>query len=147
MRRYYLATHARRPSALVAAVLLVLGFPSSVGAVCNQKSASTAETDLWNTHQCWQDFFLYSYKAYDQRSSDWAGRGWDDACNVNLEFPKHWNAAYLLTYGLVDENCCSFHGTKDYMSTALSYSSQFHDALYHSIRDRTDLFGAFIPTS
>jgi hypothetical protein len=89
MRRYYLATHARRPSGLVAAVLLVLGFPSSVGAVCNQKSASTAETDLWNTHQCWQDFFLYSYQAYDQRSSDWAGRGWDDACNVNLEFPKH----------------------------------------------------------
>jgi len=105
---------------------------STAEAVCNQASASTADTSLWNTHGCWQDFFLWSYKAYDQRQSDWNNRGWNDACNVNLEFPKHWNAAYLVTYGLQDLNCCSWHGTSDYRALAEAASSNFHTRLYHN---------------
>ena len=116
---------------------------STAEAVCNQASASTADTSLWNTHGCWQDFFLWSYKAYDQRQSDWNNRGWNDACNVNLEFPKHWNAAYLVTYGLQDLNCCSWHGTSDYRALAEAASSNFHTRLYHNIGDATDKFGSF----
>jgi hypothetical protein len=111
--------------------------------VCNQSSASTADRDLWNTHGCWQAFFLWSYRAYDQRQSDWNNRGWNDACNVNLEFPKHWNAAYLVTYGLRDENCCSWHGTADYRALAEAAGSSFHDGLYHDAKDDTCCFGSF----
>ncbi len=114
-----------------------------VQAVCNQSAASTADTDLWNTHGCWQAFFLWSYLAYDQQQSDWNNRGWNDACNVRLEFPKHWNAAYLVTYGLKDENCCSWHGTADYRSLAEAASSKFHSGLYHNCKDDTCCFGSF----
>lgn len=144
-------TSFRRPirllSALMLQLALALGSATGAAALCDQSAASTADRDLWNTHACWQDFFLWSYRAYDQRSGDWAGRGWDDACNVNLEFPKHWNAAYLVTYGLADENCCSFHGTQDYRATGEAAGSQFHDALYHTIHDNSAFFGEFNPVS
>ena len=131
-------------------VLFMLGLitllrPSSTSAVCVQTGASTAEQDLWNTHGCWQAYFLWSYKAYDQRQSDWNDRGWNDACNVKFEFPKHWNATYLVTYGLADENCCSWHGTIDYRQLAEAPSSNFHNSLYHTARDDSCCFGSFNP--
>jgi hypothetical protein len=125
--------------------LLGLGISGTANAVCNQSSVSTADNNLWNTHGCWQDFFLWSYKAYDQRQSDWQARGWNDACNRNLEFPKHWNAAYLVTYGLADANCCSWHGTTDYRKLAEAASSVFHGSLYHTARDDGCCFGSFTP--
>lgn len=118
-----------------------------VNAVCNQTSASAADKDLWNTHGCWQAFFLWSYKAYDQRKSDWNNRGWNDACNVNLEFPKHWNAAYLVTYGLRDNPSQSFHGTVDYRALGEAAGSNFHSSLYHLASDDTCCFGSFTPKS
>ncbi len=123
---------------------LVAGVGAS-DAVCNQSNASTADINLWNTHGCWQDFFLWSYKAYDQRGSDWQNRGWNDACNRNLEFPKHWNAAYLVTYGLADANCCSWHGTTDYRKLGEAPSSCFHSSLYHTCKDDSCCFGSFSP--
>lgn len=123
------------------AASLVVATPAA--AVCNQTAASTADRDLWNIHGCWTDFFLWSYRAYDQRSGDWSGRGWNDACNVNLEFPKHWNAAYLVTYGLLDNLSQSFHGTVDYRAAGEAASSRFHDSQYHVASDRTDIFGAW----
>ncbi len=127
--------------------LLLIGGVGAAGGVCNQASASTADIDLWNTHGCWQDFFLWSYKAYDQRQSDWQSRGWNDACNSSLEFPKHWNAAYLVTYGLADANCCSWHGTTDYRKLAEAPDSSFHDSLYHTCRDDSCCFGSFNPNT
>jgi len=112
-------------------------------AVCNQATASQADRDLWNTHGCWQAFFLWQYKAYDMSGSDWGGRGWDDACNVNKEYPKHWNAAYLLTYGLQDNNSFSFHGTADYRGTAERWDNAYHDDLYHAPTDDTSIFGSW----
>ena len=112
-------------------------------AVCDQSGASTADVDLWNTHGCWQDFFLWEYRAYDERGGDWQNRGWNDACNVNLEYPKHWNASYLVTYGLLDNFFQSFHGTQDYRATGEAAGSVFHNSLYHSITDNTGIFGAF----
>jgi hypothetical protein len=127
--------------ALCMGLLTLLG--SGAHAVCNQSSASTADTNLWNTHACWTDFFMWSYKAYDQRGSDWANRGWNDACNVNDEFPKHWNAAYLVTYGLADAGCCSWHGTSDYRALGEAAGSKFHSSLYHNVGDGTGKFGSF----
>ncbi|MEO6392296.1 MAG: hypothetical protein ABIP75_10625 [Pyrinomonadaceae bacterium] len=137
----------KRIHLILASAFLLLAVQSvSVYAVCNQSSASTADTNLWNTHGCWQAFFLWSYKAYDQRSGDWNSRGWNDACNVNLEFPKHWNAAYLVTYGLLDNNSQSFHGTADYRATGEAAGSNFHSSLYHLASDDSCCFGSFTPT-
>lgn len=131
--------------ALVAlgALVLLISTPGSLTAVCNQSSASTADVALWNLHGCWADFYLWSYRAYDQRESDWSSRGWNSACNVNLEFPKHWNAAYLVTYGLADAGCCSFHGTIDYRKTGEAPGNEFHNGLYHTCRDDLCCFGSF----
>ena len=134
---------ARRLLALLPILLLCCLAPDA-RAVCNQSSASTADIDLWNQHGCWQDFFLWQYKAYDMRSSDWNSRGWNDACNRNLEYPKHWNAAYLLTYGLADNNSYSWHGTADYRATAEAAGSKFHTSLYHTASDDSCCFGRFI---
>lgn len=134
---------ARRLMALLPILLLCCLAPDA-RAVCNQASASTADIDLWNQHGCWQDFFLWQYKAYDMRSSDWNNRGWNDACNRNLEYPKHWNAAYLLTYGLADNNSYSWHGTADYRATAEAAGSKFHTSLYHTASDDSCCYGRFI---
>ena len=125
-------------------VLLAAALTSaSARAVCDQSNASAADRDLCNTHGCWQDFFLWQYRAYDLRQGDWNNRGWFDACNNHLEFPKHWNAAYLLTYGLADNNSQSWHGTVDYRATAEASGSAFHNSLYDSIGDGQSLFGSF----
>lgn len=113
--------------------------------LCVQTSASQADNDLWNTHGCWQDYFLWQYQAYDMNGNDWANRGWNDACNVSLEYPKHWNAAYLVTYGLLDNNDQSFHGTVDYRAAAEAASSNFHDHFIHQISDDNNFFGQFSP--
>src|SRR4051812_33721362 len=68
---------------------------------CDQTSASAADIDLWNIHGCWVDFINYQYQVYAISSDDWGSRGYNDACNVNKEYPKHWNASYLVGYGLL----------------------------------------------
>ncbi|WP_309572748.1 hypothetical protein [Deinococcus sp.] len=128
-------------------VALMLSLITSSLAVCVQTGASTADQSLWNTHGCWQTYFLWQYRAYDLRSSDWAGRGWNDACNVNLEFPKHWNAAYLVTYGLTDNLSHQFHGTIDYRKTAEAASSDFHQSIYHAPTDAPGIFGSYDPNT
>ena len=110
---------------------------------CNQSTASQADRDLWSTHGCWQEFFLWQYQAYDMSQSDWGGRGWDDACNVNKEYPKHWNASYLLTYGLQDNVRFSFHGVDDYRGTAERWDNRYHDDIYQAPTDDTSIFGSW----
>jgi hypothetical protein len=133
---------------LLAGLLLLIPLATSNAfAVCVQTSASVADQTLWNNHGCWQAFFLWQYKAYDLRSGDWNDRGWQDACNVNLEFPKHWNAAYLVTYGLSDNNAKSFHGTIDYRATAEAASSQFHGGIFHTATDAAGIFGSYNPNN
>jgi hypothetical protein len=127
----------------VVQIALLVALAAVTSAVCDQSGASQADTDLWNTHGCWQDFFLWQYRAYDMRQGDWNDRGWLDACNTNLEYPKHWNASYLLTYGMLDNNDQSFHGTVDYRATAEAAGSNFHDGLYHLPTDQAGIFGQY----
>lgn len=124
-------------------VLFFLSWSGSVQAVCDQTTASQADRDLWTTHGCWTEYFLWQYQAYDMDDDDWVNRGWTDACNPNLEYPKHWNAAYLVNYGLLDNNSQSFHGTADYRATGEAASSNFHSHFIHVPSDRTDVFGSF----
>lgn len=131
-------------SHLTFALLLTLSVDAH--AVCDQSGASQADRDLWNTHGCWQAFFLWEYQAYDMDDDDWEDRGWSDACNVNLEFPKHWNAAYLVTYGMADNLQFSFHGTADYRATAEARESEFHDDICHVPTDDLGVFGFWDPS-
>jgi hypothetical protein len=130
---------------ICATLLAALGAGQAL-AVCNQTTSSQAEKDLWNVHGCWQDFFNWSYQSHDQRYSDWSNRGWTDACNVNKEFGKHWNAAYLVTYGL-SENSWQWHGTTDYRQLSERYSGNFHGSIYHACDDDTCCFGSYSPSS
>jgi hypothetical protein len=59
------------------------------------------------------------------------------------EYPKHWNAAFLVAYGLLDNGAQSFHGTDDYRATAEAHSSHFHDRLYHTASDATSYYGRY----
>lgn len=126
---------------IVAAIVNLAALPAF--AVCNQSGASQADQDLWNIHGCWTDFFLWQYQAYDLRGGDWWNRGWNDACNVNLEFPKHWNASYLVTYGLADDYWNSFHGTVDYRATAERWGNNYKNAIHHNAVDDYSIFGAW----
>jgi len=127
----------------LAVMAVILCAPLSINAVCDQSAASQADNDLWSTHGCWQDYFLWQYRVYDMSEDDWENRGWYDACNVRFEYPKHWNAAFLVSYGLLDSWRFSFHGTEDYESLAVGADNNFHDDLYHLCSDRTDCFGMF----
>ena len=106
---------------------LLIVQPVESFAVCNQTTVSKADLDLWAIHGCFKAFFLWQYKQYNMSSNDWGNRGWNDACNDNLEYPKTWNAAYLVTYGLLDNNNQSFHGTTDYRQLAEAPDSNFKD--------------------
>ena len=136
-----------RVASVVACLAIGLATPARLWAVCNQSSASTADQNLWSRHGCWVDFFLWQYQAYDMRGSDWANRGWNDACNQNLEYPKHWNASYLLTYGLLDNLAQSFHGTIDYRNAAERWSGNFHLSDYQVPTDAGGIFGSYDPNS
>lgn len=125
------------------AALLAVVMPTQVRAVCDQSFSSMADQDLWATHGCWRDYYLWHYQALDMRYGDWRDRGWSDACNLNMEFTKHWNAGYLVQYGLLDNNDQSFHGTVDYSLTTEARASDFHSRLYHNATDRTDIFGLY----
>jgi hypothetical protein len=132
----------RRKLIFVCLMLAALG--RGTAQTCAQTSASQADKDLWTQHGCWQDFFLWQYSAYDMRGDDWKNRGWNDACNSNLEYPKHWSAAYLLTYGMADNNQFSFHGTEDYRGTAERPTNNYHNRIYHTPSDNNSIFGAWV---
>lgn len=132
-----------RTSMVVGLMGGTLGVAPRAHAVCTQTAASQADRDLWNTHGCWQAYFRWQYQAYGLRSGDWSDRGWDDACNDVLEYAKHWNGSFLLTYGLLDNDDQSFHGTVDYRATAEAASSQFHDSIHDSISDGMTFFGTY----
>lgn len=93
--------------------------------------ASQAERDLWATHNCWWDFVLWQYKAYRMSSDDWGGWGFNDACNVNLPYPKAVNASYLLTYGLREDGSRQWHGTIDYRRAGEAWSSPNHNQIHY----------------
>src|SRR5262249_39268722 len=112
-------------------------------AVCNQSTASTADTDLYKIHGCWSAYFVWEASAYDVRSDDWGNRGFNQACNINMEYTKHWNAAYLISYGLPDNQSprTQWHGTVDYQGTAVGADNEYHDNTYQAPTDDTSVFG------
>ena len=130
---------------LVLIAVALIGSPLPAVAACDQSAASTADNDLWGQHGCWTEYINYQYQAFDLEEEDWGNRGWNDACNPVLEYPKHWNASYLIDYGLLDDNDGSFHGTIDYENTAKKWDTNYHENIFHTATDDTSVFGRFVP--
>lgn len=124
--------------------LCVAGSATVAFAVCNQGSTSQADRDLWNTHGCWPEYYLWQYREYDVHSPHWDNRGFFDACNQNLEYPKHWNATYLINYGLADNIFQSWHGTIDYERLSNAAHNEFKYELYHTASDEKGFNGKWI---
>lgn len=116
-------------------------------AVCGQGAAnlSTADRTFFAVHGCDAGFLAWEASAggYDLHWGDWSARGWFDACNPQLEFPKHWSAAFLVVRGMVDDYNRSFHAVADYTALSRGPGSNFHDGFYHNIGDRLDLYGSY----
>jgi hypothetical protein len=125
--------------------LLILGAAEPVRAVCVQNDAGTAEWAYWDTHGCDWNFVLHADEIHDTRSSDWGNRGYYDACNINNEFTKFWNASHLMHFGLQNSYDWSFHhSTADYVETIVKYDTNFHDDLHHTATDDMSKVARFV---
>jgi hypothetical protein len=117
---------------LALAAGLLLATSGVARAHCSHSSSevSQADKDWWAVHGCQSSFYNYHYKAYHINDGDsWVGHGFDDACSVRMEYPKLWSAAYLVNYGLSDNNSYCFHFSQsDYKPLAEGYSSNFHNS-------------------
>ncbi|HEY9422834.1 MAG TPA: hypothetical protein VIW92_15585 [Thermoanaerobaculia bacterium] len=99
-------------SVLALMVALVL-LPSGAGAVCTN-TVETEEQTLWNVHSCWTAFRDWFRPHFNLQSDHWGG-GWGwTSCNPTEAFPKMWNSAYLITYGLEDWYLGAWHSDADY---------------------------------
>lgn len=123
-----------RTSALIAMIALVL-LPAGAGAVCTN-TVETDEQALWNVHGCWTAFRDWFRPHFNFQSDHWdGGWGWT-SCNPTEAFPKMWNSAYLITYGLEDWSQGPWHSDGDYYRWA---SGNNHGFRYEP-EDATDAF-------
>lgn len=93
---------------------LALAFlPAGASAVCNNGVVAD-EQALWNVHNCWTAFRDWFRPYFNLQSSHWdGGWGWT-SCDPTQAFPKMWNSAYLITYGLRDSTLGPWHSDADY---------------------------------
>jgi hypothetical protein len=120
--------------------------------------ADPAELDLWSTFVardtatpkvCPWDFVLWANDAYRTNRSSWGNDGYDDACNINLPYAKFIDAAFLVSYGLINrfqpdpfsrnsdpqhtkgfqlpDPGTQWHGYFDYEQLATAHENDFHD--------------------
>ncbi len=116
---------------VLALSVVLASIPMALAAQCNQAltSLSQADRDWWAVHGCQQSYFLWQWRAYNLEDDEWEGQGWNDACNSRLNYPKFWNASYLVNYGLSDDYSNTFHFSQtDYRPLAEARSSRFHDS-------------------
>jgi len=115
---------------LIVTFLISTGTTNTLRSQCTN-GTNQAERDLWAVHNCWWDFVLWQYKAYRMTSGNWNGWGFQDACNINREYPKAVNASYLLTYGLNEDLSFQWHGTIDYRRAGEAWSSPNHNQMHY----------------
>lgn len=115
----------------------ILMSSEEASAVCN-RAAGLGETTFFATHGCWEEYFLYHYKAFDTNAEDWEDRGFNDACNTDMEYTKHWNATVVLGYGInfgFGFSGRAFHSSFEYEEATLARDDFYHDDLRHQILD------------
>ena len=127
----------RQPTtALACAFALVLVFlPTSVAGQC-PNTVEPDEQALWNVHNCWAAFRDWFRPYFNLQSNHWdEGWGWT-SCDPTRAFPKMWDSAYLITYGLQDSSLGPWHSDPDYYRWA---SGNIHGFRY----EPEDRGGAF----
>src|SRR5262245_34431401 len=89
--------------------------PTEAHAACNDGIMEwSGEQELWDVHGCWREYFLWEYNEYQMMYDKWGSSGFKDACNINKPFAKAWNASFLHTSGLHnDEQLNQWHSTRD----------------------------------
>ena len=108
-----------RTNALTLAAALLLLLPAGAGAVCPD-TVETDEQALWNMHACSTSFRDWFRPYFNLQASHWGKlRPWDaswgwETCDPKQAFPKMWNSAYLITYGLEDWSLGPWHSDVDY---------------------------------
>lgn len=108
----------------LALILFLVLLPAGAGAVCTN-STETDEQAIWNVHACWPAFRDWFRPYFNFQSDHWdGGWGWT-SCDPTQAFPKMWNAAYLITYGLEDESLGPWHNNVDYYRWASGTQSGF----------------------
>jgi hypothetical protein len=123
-----------RMRALIAMVALVL-LPAAAGAVC-PNTVETDEQALWNIHNGWPAFRDWFRPYFNLQSDHWSGSwGWDSS-DPTQAFPKMWDSAYLITYGLEDWSLGPWHSDVDYYRWA---SGDQHGFRYEP-EDATDAY-------
>lgn len=89
---------------------------------------NTVETDeqaLWNVHNCWPAFRDWFRPFFNLQSDHWDGSwGWA-TCDPTQAFPKMWDSAYLITYGLQDSTLGPWHSDVDYQRWAAGSQHDF----------------------
>ena len=102
--------------------------------LCND-GASSAENDLWNTllaqpGGCSLAMILWHRDAYKIDAS-WAGWGYEEAerCDINRPYAKALNAAYLLRYGLSDDEVNQWHSSRDYRDAGEALATFTHNQI------------------
>ncbi|HKV06755.1 MAG TPA: hypothetical protein VJ725_01370 [Thermoanaerobaculia bacterium] len=113
-----------RKSALALIATLFL-LPAGAGAVC-PNTTLTDEQTLWNVHNCSPEFHNWFVDYFDlEPPFHWLDWGWP-SCDPTQAFPKVWNSAYLLTYGLEDQSLGPWHSNADYYRWAGGSQHDFH---------------------
>ena len=116
-------------------VFALVFLPATADAVCSN-TTETNEQTLWSMHNCWTAFRDWFRPHFNFQSSHWdEGWGWT-SCNPTQAFPKMWNSAYLLTYGLQDSTLGPWHADRDYYRWASGNSHGFR----WEPEDATDAF-------
>lgn len=136
----------RNCAALGAAFLLVGWSAGMAIAVCNQSNYSLTDSYIYTNHSgcsalapdgvTWFPAWAVSNAVFHVSSGDgWSNRGWNDACNLSMEFTKLWNSFYLIQNGPLDNNDVSWHGQSDYAPNAHGNESAFHNEFYYKAED------------
>lgn len=126
-------TRLRLIQALVV-VALQLGGIGTASAIC-QRTTTLGETSAFGAHGCWTDFIKWYARAYQTLAEDWEPNGYSDACNITKEYPKHWNAVFLINHGITFDHGFfgrAFHSVFDYDQVARARESdEWHNDLRH----------------
>ena len=120
-------------NALTLVVALVF-LPPGASAIC-PNTVEQDEQTLWNVHNCSPAFRDWFRPYFNLQSSHWDGWGWT-SCDPTQTFPKMWDSAYLLTYGLQDGGLGPWHSDVDYYRWA---AGSQHDFRYEP-EDASDVF-------
>jgi hypothetical protein len=127
--------------------LLVSASRAEAQPPCDQTRPNLSDVQFFNFHGCdaldsqnqiWFPLFYFKSNAWNvQGSNGWSpDRGFEDACNISKEFPKHWNSAFLIEEGM-DPNFGSanipWHSSLDYSRIGRGAGNVVHPPYRHSV--------------